>query len=98
MSHARWKTLRERKLDESLSEPDDVAEVRREIQLSMAASGPAEVSGAAEVTGGDGHVSAPCRGAGEWRGTALARPTRYQLLYTFGSSVPMYGRSRYRSA
>ncbi|MFF0607995.1 helix-turn-helix domain-containing protein [Nocardia tengchongensis] len=36
MSHARWKTLRERKLAEGYTEPDDVAEVRREIQLSMA--------------------------------------------------------------
>ncbi|MET8779541.1 helix-turn-helix transcriptional regulator [Nocardia sp. NPDC004654] len=36
MSHARWKTLRERKLAESYAEPDDVTEVRREIRLSMA--------------------------------------------------------------
>ncbi|MEU6563499.1 helix-turn-helix domain-containing protein [Nocardia nova] len=36
MSHARWKTLRERKLAESYTEPDDVTEARREIQLSMA--------------------------------------------------------------
>lgn len=35
MSHARWKTLRERKLAEGYTEPDDVAEVRREIQLSI---------------------------------------------------------------
>ncbi|MFE7719743.1 helix-turn-helix domain-containing protein [Nocardia rhizosphaerihabitans] len=36
MSHARWKTLRERKLAEGYTEPDDVTEARREIQLSMA--------------------------------------------------------------
>ncbi|MFE3101500.1 helix-turn-helix domain-containing protein [Nocardia tengchongensis] len=36
MSHARWKTLRECKLAEGYTEPDDVTEVRREIQLSMA--------------------------------------------------------------
>ncbi|MFD4431449.1 helix-turn-helix domain-containing protein [Nocardia sp. NPDC058497] len=36
MSHARWKTLRERRLAEGYTEPDDVTETRREIQLSMA--------------------------------------------------------------
>jgi hypothetical protein len=36
MSHARWKTLRERKLAEGYTEPDDITEARREIQLSMA--------------------------------------------------------------
>lgn len=36
MSHARWKTLRDRKLAEGDREPDDVAEARREIRLSMA--------------------------------------------------------------
>ncbi|WP_063037869.1 helix-turn-helix domain-containing protein [Nocardia pseudovaccinii] len=36
MSHARWKTLRERKLPEGDSEPDDVTDARREIRLSMA--------------------------------------------------------------
>lgn len=36
MSHARWKTFRERKLAEGCTEPDDVTESRREIQLSMA--------------------------------------------------------------
>lgn len=36
MSHARWKTLRERKLAEGYTEPDDVTEARREIRLSMA--------------------------------------------------------------
>lgn len=36
MSHARWKTLRERKLAEGYSEPENVIEARREIQLSMA--------------------------------------------------------------
>ncbi|WP_063012206.1 helix-turn-helix domain-containing protein [Nocardia kruczakiae] len=36
MSHARWKTLRERKLAGGYTEPDDVTEARREIQLSMA--------------------------------------------------------------
>ncbi|MGH3312665.1 MAG: helix-turn-helix domain-containing protein [Streptomyces sp.] len=36
MSHSRWKTLRERKLAEGFTEPDDVAEARREIRLSMA--------------------------------------------------------------
>ncbi|MBQ0825489.1 helix-turn-helix domain-containing protein [Streptomyces tagetis] len=36
MSHSRWKTLRERKLAEGLTEPEDVAEARREIRLSMA--------------------------------------------------------------
>lgn len=36
MSHARWKTLRERKLAEGCTEPADVTEARREIQLSMA--------------------------------------------------------------
>jgi len=36
MSHTRWKTLRERTLTEGYNEPDDVAETRREIRLSMA--------------------------------------------------------------
>lgn len=36
MSHARWKTLRERKLAEGFTEPYDITEARREIQLSMA--------------------------------------------------------------
>ncbi|MEU4342314.1 helix-turn-helix transcriptional regulator [Nocardia sp. NPDC023852] len=36
MNHARWKTLRERKLAEGYTEPDDVIEARREIRLSMA--------------------------------------------------------------
>ncbi|MGW4772032.1 helix-turn-helix domain-containing protein [Nocardia sp. NPDC004278] len=36
MSHARWKTLRERKLAEGYTEPNDVTEARREIRLSMA--------------------------------------------------------------
>ncbi|MFF7116314.1 helix-turn-helix domain-containing protein [Streptomyces albogriseolus] len=36
MSHSRWKSLRERKLAEGLTEPEDVAETRREIRLSMA--------------------------------------------------------------
>ncbi|WP_328521973.1 helix-turn-helix domain-containing protein [Kribbella sp. NBC_00359] len=36
MSHSRWKTLRERKLAAGFTEPEDVAETRREIRLSMA--------------------------------------------------------------
>lgn len=36
MSHSRWKTLWERRLAEGFTEPDDVAEARREIRLSMA--------------------------------------------------------------
>jgi ribosome-binding protein aMBF1 (putative translation factor) len=36
MSHSRWKTLRERKLAEGFTEPEDVAEARTEIRLSMA--------------------------------------------------------------
>lgn len=36
MSHARWKTLRERKLAEGYTESDDVTGARREIRLSMA--------------------------------------------------------------
>jgi ribosome-binding protein aMBF1 (putative translation factor) len=36
MSHSRWKTLRERKLAEGFTEPDDVAEARHEVRLSMA--------------------------------------------------------------
>ncbi|AYF78113.1 XRE family transcriptional regulator [Nocardia yunnanensis] len=36
MSHVRWKTLRERKLAEGYTEPDDVTEAHREIRLSMA--------------------------------------------------------------
>ncbi|MGY0069446.1 helix-turn-helix domain-containing protein [Streptomyces sp. QTS137] len=36
MSHSRWKTLRERKPEEGPTEPEDVAEARREIRLSMA--------------------------------------------------------------
>ena len=35
MSHSRWKTWRERKLAEGFTEPEDAAEVRREIRLSM---------------------------------------------------------------
>lgn len=36
MSHTRWKALRERKLAEGYTEPEDVTEARRAIQLSMA--------------------------------------------------------------
>ncbi|MFD4460135.1 helix-turn-helix domain-containing protein [Nocardia sp. NPDC058480] len=36
MSHTRRKSLRERQLTEGYTEPADVAEARREIQLSMA--------------------------------------------------------------
>lgn len=36
MSHSRWKTVRGRKLAEGFIEPEDVAEARREIRLSMA--------------------------------------------------------------
>ncbi|WP_378740244.1 helix-turn-helix domain-containing protein [Nocardia brasiliensis] len=36
MSHTRWKTLRERKLAEAYTEPDNVTDARREIRLSMA--------------------------------------------------------------
>jgi ribosome-binding protein aMBF1 (putative translation factor) len=36
MSHARWKTLRERQLTEGYTESADVTEARREIRLSMA--------------------------------------------------------------
>jgi ribosome-binding protein aMBF1 (putative translation factor) len=36
MNHSRWKTLRERKLSAEFTEPEDVAEARREIRLSMA--------------------------------------------------------------
>ncbi|WP_280478207.1 helix-turn-helix domain-containing protein [Nocardia asiatica] len=36
MSHARWKTVRERKLAEGYTEPDEVIDARREIRLSMA--------------------------------------------------------------
>jgi DNA-binding XRE family transcriptional regulator len=36
MNHTHWKTLRERKLTEGYTEPTEVAEARREIQLSMA--------------------------------------------------------------
>ncbi|NBE56301.1 helix-turn-helix domain-containing protein [Streptomyces boluensis] len=36
MAHSRWKTLRERKRAELLAEPEDVAEARHEIRLSMA--------------------------------------------------------------
>ncbi len=36
MNHSRWKTLRERKLADGMSEPDEVTEARREIRLSMA--------------------------------------------------------------
>jgi hypothetical protein len=36
MSHSRWKTLRERKLAEGFTKPEDVAEARREIRPSMA--------------------------------------------------------------
>lgn len=35
MSHSRWKSLRERRLAEGLTEPEDVTEARREIRLSM---------------------------------------------------------------
>ncbi|MFI7067707.1 helix-turn-helix domain-containing protein [Kribbella sp. NPDC050124] len=36
MSHSRWKSLRERKLTAGFTEPEDVAEARQEIRLSMA--------------------------------------------------------------
>lgn len=36
MNHSRWKTLRERKLNEGFTEPTDVAEARHDIRLSMA--------------------------------------------------------------
>ncbi|RFU86939.1 XRE family transcriptional regulator [Streptomyces triticagri] len=36
MSHSRWKTVRERKLKDGFTEPDDVTEARQEIRLSMA--------------------------------------------------------------
>lgn len=36
MSHSHWKTLRERKLAEGFTEPEDVAEQRHQIRLSMA--------------------------------------------------------------
>jgi ribosome-binding protein aMBF1 (putative translation factor) len=36
MSHSRWKTLRERKIAEGITEPDEVEEARRDIRLSMA--------------------------------------------------------------
>jgi len=36
MNHSRWKTLRERRLNEGFTEPADVAETRHEIRLSMA--------------------------------------------------------------
>lgn len=36
MNHSRWKTLRERKLAEGFTEPDDVTEARQQIALSMA--------------------------------------------------------------
>lgn len=36
MSHSRWKTLQERKLADGYTEPEEVAEARREIRLSMA--------------------------------------------------------------
>jgi ribosome-binding protein aMBF1 (putative translation factor) len=36
MNHSRWRTLRERKLAPGFTEPEDVAETRREIRLSMA--------------------------------------------------------------
>lgn len=36
MNHSRWKTLRERKLAEGFTEPDDMAEARQQIELSMA--------------------------------------------------------------
>ncbi|WP_327584186.1 hypothetical protein OHA25_51675 [Nonomuraea sp. NBC_00507] len=36
MSHSRWKSLRERKLADGFTEPEDVTEARREIRLSMA--------------------------------------------------------------
>jgi DNA-binding XRE family transcriptional regulator len=35
MTHSRWKTLRERKLVEGFTEPDDVADARHEIRLAM---------------------------------------------------------------
>lgn len=36
MSHSRWKTIRERKLTQGFTEPEDVAQARREVRLSMA--------------------------------------------------------------
>ncbi|MER7245383.1 helix-turn-helix transcriptional regulator [Kribbella sp. NPDC000426] len=36
MSHSRWRTVRERKLGTNAIEPEDVAQARREIRLSMA--------------------------------------------------------------
>ncbi|WP_340556788.1 MULTISPECIES: helix-turn-helix domain-containing protein [Streptomyces] len=36
MTHSRWRTQRERKLAEGFTEPEDVAEARRAIRLSMA--------------------------------------------------------------
>ena len=36
MNDSRWKTLRERKLAEGFTEPDDVAEARQQVALSMA--------------------------------------------------------------
>lgn len=36
MSHSRWKTVRQQKLDADAAEPEDVAQARREIRLSMA--------------------------------------------------------------
>ncbi|NJQ00235.1 helix-turn-helix domain-containing protein [Streptomyces zingiberis] len=36
MNHSRWKTLRERKLAAGFTEPANVTETRRDVQLSMA--------------------------------------------------------------
>jgi ribosome-binding protein aMBF1 (putative translation factor) len=36
MSHSRWKTVRQRKLDAGTVEPEEVVQARREIRLSMA--------------------------------------------------------------
>ncbi|MET8799547.1 helix-turn-helix domain-containing protein [Nocardia sp. NPDC004568] len=36
MNHRHWKTLQERELAQGYSEPTHIAEVRREIRLSMA--------------------------------------------------------------
>lgn len=36
MNHSRWRTVRERKLADGFTEPDDVAQARYEIRLSMA--------------------------------------------------------------
>lgn len=36
MSHSRWKTTRERRLAAGFTEPEEVAEARREVRLAMA--------------------------------------------------------------